>query len=308
MLNKSQFKEYFSQSIYPKLKKENFKLIFYQTSIIFFTLLAIALLIWGAIVFISGQAITSSYYFVPIIATTSIIMALVTSACYSNLKISIEQKILKPILLKVFEDVKFSYNKDKFIDMKYVNKSQIVPYEMFELSGEDFLQVSVPCNDEEGREILIKISDILVDVRRNTCDSNDKLETVDEGVFGVVDYGKEFKIQILGNFVLPDFDEVKTESLAFNKDFKCYSKNPFDACKTLTSQLMSKLLKLQGETNKKIRFHIKGSCLYFIVHKNLFKYKLKGKVDFSEAEQIYDQLYIICELAKELTSNKNIFK
>lgn len=311
MLNKEQFKEYFNQSICPKLKKENAKLVFCQASIVIFTLLAIAMFIWSMVILIMGQEIfPGDYYFITIVIAMVLYMAttVILVFYYSNLKESIEQKILRPILLKVFEDVKFSYDKDMFIEGKYVKQSQFIPCNIFEVSGEDYLQVSAPYNDEAGREILIKVSDISVKVRRNTCDSNDKLETVENGIFGVVDYGREFKAEITGNFTLPDFDEVEVDSAVFNEKFKCYSNSKIDINKMLVPRLIDRLSKLQGSTEQKVKFHLKGSCLYFIVKKNLFKYKLKGKVDFSEAEQIYDQLYIIYEITKEMAANKNMFK
>lgn len=305
MISKEQFKEYFNRDIFPKLKTENLKLILCKVGMFFFTLLSFSFLIWSGVIVLSGGSVPENFLFVPIVAIVSLALVLGCLIYYYDLIRGIQPKILKPILLKVFQDNKFLYEEADHVSKDNVIKSKFVSESIFELSGEDYLQITMPIDDTE---ITIHVSDIFVNVHKPALWGGDKLETIDSGVFGVVDYGKEIKAEILGNFNLPGFKELELESMNFNEQFKCYTKDQIEARKILTPRIMARLLKLQGEVDKKIRFHFSGTCLYFLVQKNLFKYRLKGKVDFSEAEQIYDQLYIIYEVAKEIPANKKIFK
>lgn len=305
MISKEQFREYFNSSIYPKLKAENFKILFCKIAMIISTLLSFSFLIWSGVLIISKEKIAQEFMFVPITAIVGVAVTMGILIYYYDLLKKIQPKILKPILLKVLEDNKFTYEEHKYVAKTHVVKSKFISESIFEVSGEDYLQITMPT--EEG-DVSIQISDIFVKAYKPALWGGENLQVIESGIFGMVDYGKEVKAQILGNFILRGFEEMQLESMEFNNQFKCYTNDQIEARKILTPRVMSRMLKLKGDIEKKIRFHFHGNCLYFFIQKNLFKYKIKGKVDFSEAEQIYDQIYIVYEVAKEIAATKNIFK
>ncbi len=305
MISKEKFRACFKEDLSQKIKVENFKLVFCKTAMVFFTLLAVSFLIWGGVVAINGNAVVENMLFVPIVAIGSVAITFAFLIAYYDLKKNIKKKILQPILAKIFEGDKYLYEESRHIGKNDVVGSKFIQDKNFELTGEDYLEITMT---SEGEETTVKVSDIFASTVESLNNKEGVSKIIDSGIFGVVDYGREVKCGIIGNFRLPDFEKMELESVDFNDLFECYTDNQIESRKILTPRLMAKLLKLQQGVNKEIRFNLSGNHLYFLVQKNLFKYKLRGKIGFEEVEQIYDQVYIIYEVAKEIAKNKKIFK
>lgn len=305
MLSKEKFRDYFDQELSKKFKKDNIKSYACRIVMVISTLVFMAFLIWSVILLIGANFRIEKMIFIPIVMIASISALLSTFIYHSIILDRIEKNMVEPVLRKIFEGDKITYQKKRNLGRKELLESKFVEDFDFRVDGEDYFELDFTAADHP---VNIKVSDVRVVVSEIDRNGNVKSHVVEKGVFGIVDFDREVKTEVLGNFNSPGFEKMELESQDFNRNFTCYTKDQIEARKILTPKIMARLLKLHSNINSKARFHLCGTKLYFMVNKDLFKYKIKGLIDFGEAEQIYDQVYIIHQVASEMAKNDKIFK
>lgn len=317
MLSKEKFRDYFEKDLCKKLKTDNNKIIVCRV-IMFFTLLTcFTFLLWTIILLLCVKFDSRTMLFIPIVSVVSMAVSLIVFICYIHILGRIEKAIVGPILYKIFEGDKVIYDRKRHLGKKELLESGVVKIDYnnifndsrfsapFRVEGEDYFEIEIKGEDQP---VNIKVSDISIVEREVNMEGKSEDRVTDRGIFGIIDFNKEVKTEILGNFKARGFEEVELESKEFNEAFTCYAKDQIEVRKVLTPRTMARLLKLKDKVSAKPRFHLTGTKMYFLVNKNLFKYKVKGLIDFGEAEQIYDQAYIIYQIASELAKNEKIFK
>ena len=305
MLSKEGLRDYFDKELSKKLKADNIKAGVCKGVMLLSLLIFMTSLIWAIVLLFGGKFNIKETAFIPIAALLSISVLLLVFIYYTYVLRDLEKRIVAPVLHKIFEGNKIIYDKNRNLGKKELAESGFVDGDNYRVDGEDYLELDFESNDHP---VNIKVSDVRVVVSQLSSDGNVRSRVADRGVFGIIDFNREVKTEILGNFNKRGFEALELESEDFNKVFTCYTKDQIEARKVLTPRTMARLLKLQDKIDDRPRFHLSGTKLYFLLDKDLFKYKIKGLVDFGEAEQIYDQVYIIYQIASEMAKNEKIFK
>lgn len=305
MLSKEGLRDYFDKELSKKLKADNIKAVVCKVVMLLSLLIFMASLIWAIVLLFGGKFNIKEMVFIPIAALLSISLLLSVFIYYTYVLRNLEKRIVAPVLHKIFEGNKIIYDKNRNLGKRELSESGFVGGDNYRVDGEDYLELDFESNDHP---VNIKVSDVRVVVSQLSSDGNVRSRVADRGVFGIIDFNREVQTEILGNFNKRGFEALELESEDFNKVFTCYTKDQIEARKVLTPRTMARLLKLQDKIDDRPRFHLNGTKLYFLLDKDLFKYKIKGLVDFGEAEQIYDQAYIIYQIASEMAKNEKIFK
>ena len=140
-------------------------------------------------------------------------------------------------------------------------------------------------------------------------------ETYAKGRYMQFDFKREFNqvIKVLETKFLGanvrGLEEVETESLDFNKKFKCYSSNPLTAFYVLTPQIQLKLLELETKFKGSIFFAFMNGKFYLVINDNVntLDLQLKGVVDANTLAIIESQLSVPAAVIHELNLSGDKF-
>lgn len=304
MLSKEKFRNYFDKELSKKLKADNIKALICKIVMLLSFLSFITFLVWAVVLLFRARFDFRENLIIPIILLLSISLLISTFIYYTQVLRNLEKRIIEPTLRKIFEGNKVTYDKNRNLGKKELSESGFFKADNYRVDGEDYFELDFSTNEQP---VNLKVSDVRLVVSSLSSDGNMRSRVVDQGVLGIIDFNREIKAEICGNYNRDGLEEMELKNEEFSQGFVCYTDNQVEAENILTSRTMARLLKLKEKEYDIPRFHIKGQKLYFMVDKNLFKYKIKGKVDFGEAEQIYDQVYIMHQIATEIANNDKIF-
>ena len=180
-------------------------------------------------------------------------------------------------------------------------------------SGEDYLRLNIPDDNNGKTDCNLYISDILVKNTETDNENNEKTVTLYQGVLGYIEFPFEFKCELTIN--RPEYgfaenlDKVQLEGIDFNKKFTIKTSDQLEARYIITTDMMMKLLQLEQRV-RKIGIVMHGNRMYITMpNKNIFSLGTTSKkLDATCFLNIYDDLAMLLALIKEIQRNNKVFK
>lgn len=175
------------------------------------------------------------------------------------------------------------------------------------------------------KNINFEMADVHIEEESTDSDGDTTYYTIFKGQWYIFDFNKPFKanIQVCEKsfrnakrknlFVKKEekFKKVELEDINFNKNFKVYAQNEFDAFYVLTPNTMEKI----KEVNNKVKGHLLLCFIDNKLHiglynnKDLFEASVFKKVDLEKAtKKTMEEISIITNFVDILSLDNDLFK
>lgn len=265
MKTKQEFISHYNQLIKndDELKEKQEKAKKQGSGAKFYLLLLILIPVYIFVIAASQRSLGSSAFaLIPFFIILTVFFAALLTALLSIRKSRLvsyfEGKYKDELINFLLEGKNFSFQQNKTIYQKDFKASRLYGgYSRYK--GEDLLTIKLP---SDHGEMIVSMSDLNVESTSTDSNGNTKTSTVFKGVFGFVEFEKNFNFNLAINRILPKNEIVKLESAEFNKRFRIYCTDQIIARLIFTPDRMQKMLKIKN----RIRVNIKGNRLYFGVH------------------------------------------
>ena len=286
----------------------------------------IAVLIIGAVLSVIFLSVTICFAF-----TFPAFLVFVISTIAKNSVIDkINTKYSGQIFEMLLQNYKYYYNKKEYINETYLLSSGFIgnfsansiakmfdssnvfsmgyrPYDHY--TGEDFLRLNIPKDDNTSSDVYLNICDLHVTRRETDSEGNSHTVTVYNGAFGYVHFPFQFKCDLSLNVgMFTGKQRIKLEDINFNKKFATYTNNHVEALVILTPTLMTKLLEFNKRVGKFKLSLTQEGYLYFGMNKRLFNLKHVKTPSPKMFENYYDDIASILALVNEIKNNNKVFK
>lgn len=173
------------------------------------------------------------------------------------------------------------------------------------------------------KNINFSSSDVEIEEKHKDSDGNTHYTTIFKGQWFIFDFNKKFKanVQICeknfygatrgGLFSTKTYHRIKMEDIEFNKIFKVYAENEFDAFYILTPNTMERIKELNRKITGNLLFCFIDNKMHVGIHndKDLFEPNIYKKIDLKkEKEKILNEIKIITEFVDILDLDNDLFK
>jgi hypothetical protein len=225
-------------------------------------------------------------------------------------------KMNKRFKSEVLTDLIASYvDNGIFIPQNGLSRSQVKATEFVKLEeryhSEDYLSGEI-----EGVSFIS--SDVKIEDRRTRHTKNGTQTYYVTTFLGRVfefEFNKNFDgyIQVLEKFrptVNRGYDNIKLESVVFNKKFKTYTTNDHSAFYVLTPHFMEALMSFEQNNKGNVGFSFIDNKLYIGINnfRDTFELKMFTPLTENTVKEFERELLVIRDVIKELKLNNNIFK
>ena len=195
----------------------------------------------------------------------------------------------------LLEDKVFLFERENYVKQTDFSQSKMFSY-FNRYSGEDLVTIVTKIS---AGEAVIRFSDLLVQNVSKDSKGNSSTTTIFNGVFGYVQFLKQFEFQLGMNNGFWKYEKVSLESIDFNKSFKIYSSDQIMARLIFTPDRMQKLLNYK--LSRKISLHLFNNRIYFAFHgQELFQSVLHSNQSQINVDDFYNDVCVINTLIEEM--------
>ncbi len=284
---------------------------------------SIALVVGLIVIMIDSQQSQDLYWISLGIVVLIVLIVIVVK--FDRLRRTFKQKFVSKMAQAVVSKCQFpnqtdayvyhcQYEPEKHVSRSYMEQSQLFPYRIDKIQGEDLFSGKLGVTD-------FQFSEMKLIQTQTTTNSKGQTKRVDvtmfKGILFVADFHKSFDgmttlhaENVLTNSfigkmmvspirkVMRDLNVGETrlsidlESEAFNEAFEILTTNEIEARYLLSSNMMERILAFRERHKQKIEISFVDSliCISMNTNKNYFELKMNGKDLEKELQHIYEDL------------------
>lgn len=224
-----------------------------------------------------------------------------------------KSKIVLATFQEIFTDIHYDMNRG--LDRSVIANTQMM------YMGDRYHSNDLMSAKYKG--INFVSADVHIEEQDTDSDGNTTYYTIFRGQWFIFDFNKQFKANIQvcessfmgarrgGLFSGTKYNKVELEDIDFNKRFKTFAENDFDAFYVLTPNTMEKIKKLADNTNGNLLFCFIDNKLHIGLHnhRDLFEPSVFKKINLEEEKQkILGETKIITDFVDTLNLDNDLFK
>ena len=226
--------------------------------------------------------------------------------------------VISPLIKAINPNL--SYAKESCISREKYMSSSIFLTHPDVYKGEDYVWGMVD-------KTMIEFSELHTQYKTHDSKGRTQYHTIFKGLFMIADFNKDFKGRTV---VMPDYGEkafgfiakffqkmnlmrdqlVYMEDPVFEKEFKVYSNDQIEARYILSTDMLSRIVRLKQRLGKKIHLSFVGSkiCIAVSMTKDLFDPKMRQSVlDPNIIKEFYIQIEGCIQIIDDMNLNTRIW-